>query len=254
MSDVNYLIEEVSTKKQQVVHYDQLKRYHGTSAALTNVPERNVTTSEIHKEPLGTCDIDDHEDCEPYFAPFPNAYPELLKPQTMHVSPSFNSDPSFATSVPQQQTPTAVPSAFTSWQPELHTPSVCQPSVTDLSQPMLSSPLRSEVCADPTLTATLDSLITNAARNLKRTQPVLNETRSFTLDQSTTNNADLSSARPATSKSTKALTEFPPQPRTLRQSTRNQRNAAPLYKAKIPTSFTEFVSPRSSKKTSGKKC
>ena len=106
---------------------------------------------------------------ESYFAPFSNAYTDLLKPPKMIVFPSFNSVPTCATSVPQQQTPTAVPSAFTSWQPELHTHSVCQPSVTDIPQPIFSSPLRSEVCDDPPSTATLDSLITNAARNLKRT-------------------------------------------------------------------------------------
>ena len=254
LSDVNYLIEEVSTKKQQIVHYDRLKRYHGTSAALTNVPERNVTTSEIHNEPLGRCDVDDHEDCESYFAPFPNAYPEPLQQPTMQVSPSSNSVPTCATSVPQQQTPTAVPSAFTPWQPELHTNSLHQPSVTEFPQPIFSSPLRSEVCDDLTSTATLDSLITNAARNLKRTHTVPNQTRSSFSEHSTTNNADLTSARPATSKSTTTSPEFPQQTRTFRQSTQNQRNAAPLYKAKIPNSFTEFVSQRSSTKTSGKKC
>ena len=208
LSDVNYFIEEVSTKKQHVVHYDRLKRYHGTPAALTNVPERNVTTSEIHNEPLGTCDVDDHEDCESYFAPFPNAYTENLKQPTMQVSPSSNSVPTCVTSVPQQQTPTAVPSAFTPWQPELHTNSLHQPSVTEFPQPIFSSPLRSEVYDDPTSTATLDSFITNTARNLKRTHTVPNQTRSSFSEHSTTNNADLTSARPATSKSTKSSPEF----------------------------------------------
>ena len=254
MSDVNYLIEEVSTKKQQIVRYDRLKGYHGTPAALTNVPERNVTTSEIHKEPLGTCDVDDHQACESYFAPFPNTYPDPLKQPTMQVSHSSNSVPTCATSVLQQQMPTAVPSAFTPWQPELYTNSLHQPTVTEFPQPFFSSPLRSEVCADPTSTATLDSLIANAARNLKRTHTVPNQTRSSFLDHSITNNADLTSARPTTSKSTKTSPEFPPQTRTFRPSTQNQRNAAALYKAKIPKSFTEFVSPRSSTKTSGKKC
>ena len=99
------LIEEVSTKKQQVVHYERLKRYHGTHAALTNFPERNVTTSETHKELLGTCNVNDYEDCESYFVPFPNAYPELLKQPTMQVSPNSNSVPTCATSVPHSRHP-----------------------------------------------------------------------------------------------------------------------------------------------------
>ena len=120
--------------------------------------------------------------------------------------------------------------------------------MTDFPQPIFCSPLRSEVCDDPTSTATSDSFITNAARNLKRTHFVPNQTQSSFSDHSTTNNAYLTSARPATSKSTKTSTEFPLQTRTFRQSTQNQRNAAPLYKAKIPKSFTEFVSPRRTRK------
>ena len=72
LSDVRFLIEEVGTKKQQVVEYDRLKRYHGTPSVSTNAPERNVTA---HEEPLGTSDVDDHEDYEYFLGHFPNAYP-----------------------------------------------------------------------------------------------------------------------------------------------------------------------------------
>ena len=63
LCDVSYLIGEVSTKKQQVVHYDRLKRYYGTPPVSTNVPERNVIAPEV---PLGISDVAEHEVCESF--------------------------------------------------------------------------------------------------------------------------------------------------------------------------------------------
>ena len=61
LNDVNYHIEEISTSKRQVVHYDRIKRYHGPIPAASNVPNRNVTTSAA--TPTQSHSLPSHDDC-----------------------------------------------------------------------------------------------------------------------------------------------------------------------------------------------
>ena len=98
------------------------------------------------------------------------------------------------------------------------------------------------------------SIIDGASRNLQtpiRSPPVINSRHESVepCGKPTHGNLQQSSRydRPRSSTISNPA-EIAPS-RTLRKTTLNQRKAAPLFKAKLPRDFTDFVSPRTKKKT-----
>ena len=107
LNDVNYKIEEISNRKQLVVHYDRLQRYYGVVAPTSLIPERNpisksVLTSKQSKR-------FDHSHCEymtipttfflpsappkSFYGPQPIATPIPLSPRRP-LPPEFPPKPS----------------------------------------------------------------------------------------------------------------------------------------------------------------
>ena len=47
INDVNYKIEELSTRKQLIVYYDRMKPYHRQPPRPTSIPERQLANSKV---------------------------------------------------------------------------------------------------------------------------------------------------------------------------------------------------------------
>ena len=71
LNDVNFQIEEISTQKRQVVHYDRLKRYHGTVPTVSNVQSRNHTTP--NEPSQSKTSTRTHQCCNSFVYPLPTA-------------------------------------------------------------------------------------------------------------------------------------------------------------------------------------
>ena len=75
INDVNYKIEELSTGKQQIVHYDRLKRYHETPLLSTPILTRQSApgpAQQTTSHPSSTSV--NHDDCVVSFLPHPNLF------------------------------------------------------------------------------------------------------------------------------------------------------------------------------------
>ena len=124
INDVNYKIEEMTTGKVQVVHYDHMKRYHGPIPVASNVQTRQTThPTGYHTPPVPDFD---HSQCGQTFIPY------HFVPQMTSLSPGNR-----LTS--QLPSPTPIPYHFPNRSPSTTPP----PLLSSASQCSLASPTRS---------------------------------------------------------------------------------------------------------------
>ena len=211
INDVNYKIEELSTGKQQIVHYDRLKRYHGTPPPSTTVPTRQPHPGPA-QQPAShpSSKTITHDDCVVSFLPPPTLF--APSPWFSHPlpTPTRNTPPRNVT-VDSHVSPTISPSITASTLPY---------DLTSGSLPSQPSPPR---CS-------------TTPSNQPRTLPYANSlpTRS---PVPPVENIVRRAARELHSRN-------PSNKRTLRPSTVTQRKAQPLFRSRLPRDLTDFLSPR----------
>ena len=216
INDVNYKIEELSTGKQQIVHYDRLKRYHGSPPPSTTIPTRPSPPGPAQPMNSQTSSKTvNHDDCVVSFLPPPTLFapspwfshplptptdntPASNVPVDSHISPPIS--PSItASTLPYALTPNSLPSQAST--PSRNTTSSNQPrTIPFLNSPPTSSPF-----------SPVQNIVRRAARELH--------------------------------------SRSPSNKRTLRPSTVTQRKAQPLFRSRLPRDLTDFLSPRKQKKT-----
>ena len=209
LNEVTYKIQEISTKKELVVHYDRLKVFH-EQPATSNVPTRNKTT--IRQEPIMTSNVPtrnmpegaltspttaiDHSECGPYPA---IPVPSLSAPAT--TTPLLPSVP-----VPHH-TPVTPPVT-----PRIHIP---------VPQSTPSTPVvQTSMILPPSEPSSTENVPTFRHRSRQRARNLI-ERAAVNLRHSVDH------------------------PYNLRNSTRYQRNAEPSCATSIPSHLTDFNSPPS---------
>ena len=217
INDVNYKIEEISTGKQQIVHYDRLKRYHGTPPHSTPKPTRlptpgpaQQTTSQPSSKTVN------HDDCVVSFLPPPTLF--APSPWFNHPlpTPTDNTTPPRNVTVDSHSSPPFSPSIIASTLPY---------DLTSISLPSQAAPPHHST----------------TPYNQPRTLPFANSTPTRS-PSSPVENIVRRAARELHSRS-------PSNQRTLRPSTVSQRKAQPLFRSRLPRDLTDFLSPRKLTKT-----
>ena len=210
INDANYKIEELSTQKQLVVHYDRIKPYFGQPPSTSNIPERltPLTTAAKPSKRQGF----DNSDCDVTFQPM------RWQPPT---NCSFSQ--SFVTTTSQSETQQS--------QSPVH-----RESLLNASAPPFV----------PTQTA--DCFNTSSFQSR---EPSDSSFRTITPQHSTPTRVHENLRSPLGTIIDSATQQFVQRtsmpPRSLRQSTMNQRKANPLYKARLPRDLTDFLSPKNKK-------
>ena len=237
LNDVTYRIQEIATPKKLVVHYDRLKLFHEPSPTL-NVPTRdkrnpkNIPRRKTqHQEP--SIPEYDHDQCTwhyPYHAvpsattcsrgvacTTPPATPTPATPPNgspKSVLPSPSSSYSGATAPYSHGSP-GTPKTTTSFRASTPTP---EPLTSPAKSPAHSRSFSSSPSTPSSVRSKqwLREVIDNTSRTLHFGEAAV--------------------ASPVA-----------PQ-RNLRSSTKEQREAQPLWKAKLPPDLSEYNSPAQSKK------
>ena len=244
LNEVNYKIEEIGIGKHLIVHYDQLKRYHGVVAPTSLIFERNPISKNV---PTGKqSERFDHSHCEyltfPTTSFLPSAPPKYFyRPQPIAtpipasprcpLPPEFPPTPSAHLSSHDSFNASTLPACYSSTSgkttlsgvtpKENSTPTSGRRGIQSGELPPSTPPgpsgneasyFRSTSLCFPN--STLDSVIAGASRHLHD-----------------------------------HLLREPPQPSTreLRATTVAQRKAEPLCKARLSGNVTVFFSPRKSK-------
>ena len=218
INDVNYKIEELSTGKQQIVHYDRLKRYHGSPPPSTTIPTRPSPPGPAQPMNSQTSSKTvNHDDCVVSFLPPPTLF--APSPWFSHPLPTpTDNTPASNVPVDSHISPPISPSITASTLPYDLTPSSCSLP----SQP--STPSRNTTSSNQPRTIP----VTNSPPTKPPSSPVENIVRR--------------AARELHSRS-------PSNKRTLRPSTVTQRKAQPLFRSRLPRDLMDFLSPRKQKTT-----
>ena len=252
LNDVNYKIEELTTGKVQVVHYDRMKRYLGPIPVASNVQTRKTTnTAGYHTPPVPDSD---HSQCGQTFthhfvpqmtSPSPGNRPTSPLPSPTPIADHF---PNRSHSVtPPRLLSSArrlsLPSPTRSIDHERHTPPpVSWESSSSLTPRKLQSskpsPKKTTFVQSP---SRLDSLVNGASHNLRQRLYSSPQSNSPATLRTSLNMSFYNHARASTNTSTTS--------RSLRSATKQQRKAQPLFQAKLPRDLTEFLSPKKKPRT-----
>ena len=252
LNDVNYKIEEKTTGKVQVVHYDRMKRYHGPIPVASNVQTRKTTTITGRQTP--PVPEFDHSQCAQPFIPH-HFVPPMTSPSQGNrpTSPLPASTP-IADHFPNRS-PSTTPAPLLSSARQCSLPSPTR-SIDDERRtppfasvkPRYSSSPRTRQSSNPSLNETtfvqspsrLDSLIDGASHNLRQRLYSSPQSNSPATLRASLNKSFDNHAPPSTN------TSFS---RSLRSNTKQQRKAKPIFKAKLPRDLTEFLSPKKKRRT-----
>ena len=247
LNDVNYKINGLITGKVQSVHYDRMKRYHGPIPVASNVHSRRTThITGYHTPPVSDSD---QSQCGHTFIHY-HFEPQLTRPAPVNRPSSLRSSSAGPAmdNFPNHSPSATPPPLLSSWsQCSLPSPTKSidherrTPPLASVNSRYSSSPRKSQ-SSNPSLHETkfvqspsrLDSLIDGASHNLRQ--------RLYNSPQST---------EPPRSSLKKSIDIHPPSSanisttsRSLRSATKQQREAQPLFKAKLPRDLTEFLSPK----------
>ena len=209
-------MEEVSTQKQMIEHYDRSKLYGEQPPLPTSIPERHPDNRKAPTHQYSTRMNHDH--CVVTLLPTPvflNVPPTHSPKQRLpHSSPAV----SIISHSPPSTPPRSSPDSFNaSTIPAGSSSSPNSFSYEPTSIPFLDEPSRfREFTPSPGssfVRSSADSIIQKAAHHLQEDDGSLPQ----------------------------------PHARTLRQSTTHQRKAELLYKARLPSDVTNFLSTKKSK-------
>ena len=248
INNVNYQIKKKTAGKVQVVHYDRMKRYHGPIPVASNVRTRKFThTPGYHTSPVP--DFDHSLCCQNFIlchfvpqmtSPSPGNRPISPLPSPTPIADHFPNRSPSATPPPliSSARQCSIPSPTRSFDNERRTP----PPVS--VEPHSSSTPRKiqSSCSSKKITCVqsplrLDILIHGASHNIRQRlyrSPQLNSPA--TLRTSLNKSFDNHATPPSTNISTTS--------RSLRRNTKQQREAQPIFKAKLARDLTEFLSPK----------
>ena len=231
LNDVNYRIKELTTGKNQVVHYDRMKRYHGQIPVASNVQTRQTThPTGYHTSPVPDFD---HSQCGQTFIPYhfvpqmtspnPGNRPTSPLPTPTPIADHFpNRSPSTTPPpLPSSARQCSLPSPTRSIDHERRTPPFAS------VKPRYSSSHRTRQSSNPSLHETtfvqspsrLDSLIVGASHNLRQRPYSSPQSNSLATLRASLNKSFDIHAPPSTNTSTPS--------RSLRSNTKQQRRAQP---------------------------
>ena len=238
--DVNYQINEVSTGKESVVHYDRLKSFR-RKPPTTIIPTRektpepatstfNVLTRNRTPRPSTPQNDIDHTYCA--------EWPSL--PSTQQFSHSI------ATSSSGGNLPIPCPN------PAIATPPMG--TVTVSHTPASTLPYGQNSAQTTPMTPTSTSTSTKNPTSIPPSSPVSQRLSNGTFSPSSPTNRPGGRSRKRkiidqAAAKLRVASQTPQEHRTLRASTMQQRRAQPLFMSNLPKNLTDFNSPNREGKT-----
>ena len=253
LNDVNYKIKEMTTGKVQVVPYDRMKRYHGPIPVASKVQTQKTThTAGYHTPPVPEFD---HPQCGQTFIPY-HFVPQMTSPNPGDRPTSPLPSPTPIADHFPNHSPSATPPLLLSSARQCNLPAPTRSTDHERRtppfasvKPRYSSSPRTRQSSNPSLHETtfvqspsrLDFLFDGASHNLRQRLYSSPQSNSLATHRTSLNKSFDNHAPPSTNTSTTAL--------SLRSNTKQQREAQPIFKAKLPRDLTEFLSAKKKPRT-----